>query len=27
VMLQWMDQDDIAGLELVAKDVLPHVQG
>lgn len=26
VMLQWMDQDDIAGLELLAKDVLPHVQ-
>lgn len=26
VMLQWMDQDDIAGLELVAREVLPHVQ-
>lgn len=27
VHLQWMDQDDIAGLELVAREVLPHVQG
>lgn len=27
VMLQWMDQDDIAGLELIAREVLPHVQG
>ncbi len=27
VMLQWMDQDDIAGLELVAKHVLPQVRG
>lgn len=27
VMLQWMDQDDIAGLELLASEVLPHVQG
>ena len=27
IMLQWMDQDDIAGLELVAREVLPHVQG
>lgn len=26
IMLQWMDQDDIAGLELVASYVLPHVQ-
>lgn len=26
VMLQWMDQDDISGLELVASEVLPHVQ-
>lgn len=23
-MLQWLDQDDIAGLELIARDVLPH---
>lgn len=27
VMLQWMDQDDIAGLELVAREVLPQIQG
>ncbi len=27
IMLQWMDQDDIAGLELIAREVLPHVQG
>lgn len=27
IMLQWMDQDDIAGLELIAKEVLPQVQG
>lgn len=27
VMLQWMDQDDIAGLELVANQVLPQVRG
>lgn len=27
VMLQWMDQDDIAGLELLASEVLPHVRG
>jgi F420-dependent oxidoreductase-like protein len=26
VMLQWMDMDDISGLELVAAEVLPHVQ-
>ena len=26
IMLQWMDQDDIAGLELVAREVLPHVR-
>jgi F420-dependent oxidoreductase-like protein len=25
-MLQWLDQDDIAGLELLARDVLPQVQ-
>jgi F420-dependent oxidoreductase-like protein len=24
VMLQWLNQDDIAGLELIARDVLPH---
>jgi F420-dependent oxidoreductase-like protein len=24
VMLQWLDLDDIAGLELIARDVLPH---
>lgn len=24
-MLQWLDQDDIAGLELLAKEVMPHV--
>jgi alkanesulfonate monooxygenase SsuD/methylene tetrahydromethanopterin reductase-like flavin-dependent oxidoreductase (luciferase family) len=23
-MLQWLDQDDIAGLELLAREVLPH---
>lgn len=27
VMLQWMDQEDIAGLELIARDVLPYVRG
>ncbi len=26
VMLQWMDMDDISGLELVAAEVLPHVR-
>jgi hypothetical protein len=23
-MLQWLDQDNIAGLEAMARDVLPH---
>lgn len=27
VMLQWMDLDDISGLEMIASEVLPHVGG
>ena len=27
LLLQWIDLDDIAGLEMIARDVLPHFQG
>ena len=25
IMLQWLDQDNLADLEVIARDVLPHV--